>query len=85
MENNEYFIGFELDDPINIESYNGLYEISIIMSDLNIKEVLNWELGKIEISFTKPTDLQEELNSLKNSLEPKMEPTFSPEPRKKIC
>ena len=82
LENNEYFIGFELDDPVNMESYNGLYEISIIMSDPNIKEVLQWEFGKIEISFTKPTDPQEEINSLKNSLEPKMEPTFSPEPKR---
>ena len=82
LENNEYFIGFELDDPVNMESYNGLYEISIIMSDPNIKEVLHWEFGQIEISFTKPTDPQEELNSLKNSLEPKMEPTFSPEPKR---
>ena len=24
LENNEYFIGFELDDPVNMESYNGI-------------------------------------------------------------
>ena len=82
LENNEYFIGFELDDPVNMESYNGIYEISIIMSDPNIKEVLKWEFGKIEISFTKPSDPQDVLNSLKNNLQPKMEPTFSPEPKR---
>ena len=82
LENSEYFIGFELDDPVNMESYNGLYEISIVMSDPNIKEVLHWEFGQIQISFNKPTDPQDELNSLKNSLEPKMEPTFSPEPKR---
>ena len=65
-----------------MESYNGLYEISIVMSDPNIKEVLHWEFGQIQISFNKPTDPQDELNSLKNSLEPKMEPTFSPEPKR---
>ena len=82
LQNNEYFIGFELDDPVNMESYNGKYEISIIMSDPNVKEVLHWEFGEIEISFTKPTDPQEKYNSLKNYLEPKMEPTFSPEPKR---
>ena len=78
-ENNEYFIGFELDDPVNMESYNGLYLLTIYMSNPYIKEVLKWEFGSIKISFTKPTDPLEEKRILKNKLDPKMEPTFSPE------
>ena len=78
-EENEYFIGFELDDPANMESYNGAYEISVIMSDSTINKVITWEFGEITISFTKPTDPMEEIKALKNKLEPKMEPTFSPE------
>ena len=78
-ENNEYFIGFELDDPVNMESYNGLYLLTIYMSNPYLKEVLKWEFGSIKISFTKPTDPLEEKRILKNKLEPKMEPTFSPE------
>ena len=78
-EENEYFIGFELDDPANMESYNGVYEISVIMSDSTINKVITWEFGEITISFTKPTDPMEEIKALKNKLEPKMEPTFSPE------
>jgi hypothetical protein len=81
-ETNEYFIGFELDDPVNMESYNGMYEISIVMSDPNIKEVLHWEFGKVEISFTKPSDPQDEINMLKNEMQPKMEPTFAPETKR---
>ena len=73
-DSNQYFIGFELDDPVNMESYNGAYEIYIVMSD-----ILTWEFGEIMISFTKPTDPQEEQKSLKNKMQPKMEPTFTPE------
>ena len=79
LENNEYFIGFELDDPVNMESYNGIYEISIVMSDPTIKNVLKWDFGQIRISFTKPSDPLDEQRALKNKLQPKMEPTFSPE------
>ena len=76
---NEYFIGFELDDPVNMESYNGIYEMSIVMSDPIIKNVLKWDFGQIRISFTKPSDPLDEQRALKNKLQPKMEPTFSPE------
>ena len=76
---NEYLIGFELDDPVNMESYNGIYDISIIMSDPLIKNVLKWDFGQIRISFTKPSDPLDEQRALKNKLQPKMEPTFSPE------
>ena len=79
LENNEYFIGFELDDPVNMESYNGVYEASIIMSDPTIKNVLEWDFGQIRISFTKPSDPLDEERALKNKIEPKMEPTFTPE------
>ena len=78
-ENNEYFIGFELDDPVNMESYNGIYEISIVMSDPTIKNVLKWDFGQIRITFTKPSDPLDQERALKNKLQPKMEPTFSPE------
>ena len=78
-DNNEYFIGFELDDPVNMESYNGIYELSIVMSDPTIKNVLEWDFGQIKISFTKPSDPLDEERALKNKLQPKMEPTFSPE------
>ena len=78
-DSNQYFIGFELDDPVNMESFNGAYEIYIVMSDPTIKNILVWEFGEIMISFTKPTDPLDELKNLKNKLQPKMEPTFSPE------
>ena len=78
-ESNEYFIGFELDDPVNMESYNGAYEIFIVMSDPTIKNILTWKFGEIVISFTKPSDPLDEQKALKNKLQPKMEPTFSPE------
>ena len=76
---NEYFIGFELDDPANMESYNGAYEISVVMSDPTIEKIIKWEFGEIMISFTKPTDPMDEIKALKNKLEPKMEPSFTPE------
>ena len=78
-DKNEYFIGFELDDPVNMESYNGIYDLSVMMSDPTIANVLSWDFGKIKISFTKPSDPLDEQRALKNKLQPKMEPTFSPE------
>ena len=78
-DTNQYFIGFELDDPVNMESYNGAYEIYIVMSDPTIQNIITWEFGEIMISFTKPTDPLEEQKALKNKMQPKMEPTFSPE------
>ena len=78
-DTNQYFIGFELDDPVNMESYNGAYEIYIVMSDPTIQNIITWEFGEIVISFTKPTDPLEEQKALKNKMQPKMEPTFSPE------
>ena len=78
-DSNQYFIGFELDDPVNMESFNGAYEIYIVMSDPTIKNILSWEFGEIKISFTKPSDPLDEIKALKNKLQPKMEPTFSPE------
>ena len=78
-DKNEYFIGFELDDPVNMESYNGVYELSVMMSDPTIAHVLKWDFGQIKISFTKPSDPLDEERALKNKLQPKMEPTFSPE------
>ena len=78
-ETNEYFINFELDDPVTMESFNGDYDMSIIMSDPIIKNIIRWDFGDIKISFTKPTDPLDEQKALKNNLQPKMEPTFSPE------
>ena len=78
-DSNQYFIGFELDDPVNMESFNGAYDIFIVMSDPIIKNILTWEFGEITISFTKPTDPLDEQKALKNKLQPKMEPTFTPE------
>ena len=68
-DSNEYFIGFELDDPVNMESYNGAYEIFIVMSDPIIKNILTWKFGEIVISFTKPTDPLDEQKALKNKLQ----------------
>ena len=56
-----------------------VYEISVVMSDPTIKNVLKWDFGKIQISFTKPSDPLDEQRALKNKLQPKMEPTFQPE------
>ncbi len=78
-KDNEYFIGFELDDPVKMESYNGQYEMYIVLSDPGLNTVQTWEFGSIEISFTKPTDPLDEEKNLKNQQQPKMEPTFSPE------
>lgn len=78
-ESNEYRIVFSLDDPVNMESYNGEYELSVVVSFAGNKQPFVWKFGAIRISFTKPSDPRESDVPLKNKLLPKMEPTFPPE------
>jgi hypothetical protein len=61
-----------------MESYNGIYELSVMMNDPIIAHILKWNFGQIKVSFIKPSDPLDEERTLRNKLQPKMEPTFSP-------
>lgn len=71
-----YSIDFAMDDPVNMESYNGNYELALVVSDASLDTPLAWSFGNIEITFRKPSDPNETI-SHKNKLKPKMEPTFT--------
>ena len=71
-----YSIDFAMDDPVNMESYNGNYELTLVVSDASLDTPLAWSFGNIEITFRKPSDPNETI-SHKNKLKPKMEPTFT--------
>ena len=78
-ETGYYFIGFAMDDPVNMESYNGVYEMTLIVSDRELEIPLLWNFGKISITFLKPNDPSMANPTYKNQLKPKMLPTFSSE------
>ena len=79
-ENNKlYYISFELDDPVKIESYNGKYTLSIYLSDKSIEKPIIWNFADMEIKYIKPQDFSEAEPNYSNFQKPIMEPTFNPE------
>jgi hypothetical protein len=78
-KNKLYYISFELDDPVKIESYNGKYTLSIYLSDKSIEKPIIWNFADMEIKYIKPQDLSEAEPNYSNFQKPIMEPTFNPE------
>ena len=78
-KNDLYYISFELDDPVKIESYNGKYTLLLILSDKTIEKPIIWNFADIEIKYIKPQDYSEAEPTYSNVLKPIMEPTFNPE------
>ena len=74
-----YYISFELDDPVKIESYNGKYSLSIYLSDKSIEKPIIWNFGNMEIKYIKPQNPSEAEPTYFNIQKPKMEPTFNEE------
>lgn len=73
-----YSTNFLIDDPSNMESYNGEYEVSVIACSPFIKAPLKWDFCSIKINFRKPMDTSYE-EDYKNVMKPKMLPTFTHE------
>ena len=78
-KNGLYYITFELDDPVKMESYNGKYTLYIYLSDRSIEKPIIWNFGDIEIKFLKPQNIKDAEPSYFNIQKPKMEPTFNEE------
>ena len=78
-KNDLYYITFELDDPVKIESYNGKYTLYIYLSDRSIEKPIIWNFGDIEIKYIKPQNIKDAEPSYYNIQKPKMEPTFNEE------
>ena len=73
-----YSIDFAMDDPVNMESFNGNYELALVVSDASLDQPIVWNFGTMEITFRKPSD-PETAENYKNKMKPKMEPTFTQE------
>lgn len=69
-----------------MEAYDGLYELTLIASDITFDNPIIWNFGKCEVKFRKPLDPSTSHSSYKNIMKPKMEPTFDAEesPNKNI-
>ena len=78
-KNDLYYITFELDDPVKIESYNGKYSLYIYLSDRSIEKPIIWNFGDMEIKYIKPQNINEAEPSYFNIQKNKMEPTFNEE------
>ena len=70
-----HYITFELDDPNNIESYNGMYDMILAVSDIANESPIEWNFGKTELTFLKPTSPDEEKLKLFNNVKPIMIPS----------
>lgn len=66
-----------------IDAYDGIYEMSLIMSDPTQENPSLWSFGKINIKFSKPLDPLNAIESLKNIQKPKLEYVFPPEEKDK--
>jgi hypothetical protein len=74
-KNGYHYITFELDDPNNIESYNGMYDMILTVSDIANENPIEWNFGKTELTFLKPTSPDEEKLKLFNNVKPIMIPS----------
>jgi hypothetical protein len=62
-----------------MEAYDGVYELTLIVSDSSLDNPMIWNFGKIEVKFKKPQDPTNIVPSYKNGQKDKIEPTFAPE------
>lgn len=62
-----------------IEAYDGVYELSIIVSDPSLDNPIFWNFGKLDMKFQKPKDPTDVTPSYKNNQKQKMEPNYTEE------
>jgi len=74
-----YHINIDMNDPNIVEPYDGVYELSIVISDPSLDNPIIWSFGKIEVKFTKAKDPAEVTPSYKNFQKTKMEPNYEEE------
>lgn len=68
-----------MSDPNTMDAYDGIYELTLILSDTTMDNPIIWNFGKIEVNFRKPLDPSNLSTNYKNAQKPKMEPYFEPE------
>jgi len=74
-----YMINFDLGDTNIIDPYDGVYEMTLMVSDKNLDKPAMWNFGKIEIKFMKPMDPTNINPTHKNVQKTKMDYVFGPE------
>lgn len=74
-----YFIVFDMSDPNVMDAYDGIYELTLLYSDVILENPIIWNFGKIEVNFRKPLDPSNLTYNFKNNQKPKMEPYFEVE------
>jgi hypothetical protein len=69
-----------------MDAYDGLYELTLIVSDVGLENPMIWNFGKLDVKFRKPLDPTNLNPSHKNVQKEKMEPAFPAEesPNKNI-
>jgi hypothetical protein len=59
-----------------MEAYDGLYELTLMVSDPSLENPIIWNFGKLEVRFNKPLDPNNIHPSYKNIQKEKLEPFF---------
>ena len=62
-----------------MEPYDGIYELTLTVSDSSFDHPMIWQFAKIEMKFRKPLDPSTMTPSNKNIQKEKMETSFTPE------
>lgn len=68
-----------MSDPNVMDAYDGVYELTLILSDVTMENPVIWNFGKIEVTFRKPLDPSNLSTNYKNIQKPKMEAHFDAE------
>lgn len=68
-----HLITFDFSDHNQIEAYDGVYDMTLILSDENLENPIIWSFGKVEIKFSKPLDPLNVIQTYKNAQKPKIE------------
>lgn len=62
-----------------MDPYDGIYELTLTVSDSSFENPMIWQFGKIEMKFRRPLDPSTMSPSYKNSQKDKMDTVFTPE------
>ncbi len=62
-----------------MEAYDGMFELTLILNDVEFENPMIWNFGKMDIKFKKPMDPTNTTPSYANKNKDKMEPFFYPE------
>lgn len=72
LESETYTIKLDFSDQSIVDAYDGIYELTLILSDSGLDNPVFWNFGKTEVKFKKPLDPMNLSPSYSNAQKPLM-------------